>query len=128
MPKKAIATPDAPPPIGPYSQAVVARGFLFASGQIPLDPLTGELVQGDIEAQTDRALQNLLGVLRAAGLGPESVVKTTIFLRDMADFPRVNAVYAGFFGDQPPARSTIQAAGLPKGVGVEIDLIAAMPE
>ncbi len=126
MPKKLIATSEAPEPIGPYSQAVAAAGLLFASGQIPLDPQTNELVEGDIEVQAKRVLDNLMAVLRAAGLGPENVVKTTIYLADMGDFPRVNEVYAGYFADSLPARATVQAAGLPKGVSVEIDLIAEL--
>jgi 2-iminobutanoate/2-iminopropanoate deaminase len=124
LPKQLITSPGAPKPIGPYSQAVVARGFLFASGQIPLDPKTNRLVEGDIEAQAERVLRNLMAVLEQAGAGPEAVVKTTIYLADMADFPRVNAVYARFLGADPPARATVQVAGLPMGVGVEIDLVA----
>jgi 2-iminobutanoate/2-iminopropanoate deaminase len=124
--KKLISTAEAPEPIGPYSQAVTAAGLLFASGQIPLDPKTNQLVTGDIEVQAERVLENLMAVLRAAGLGPEQVLKTTIYLADMADFPRVNQVYARFFSSQPPARSTVQAAGLPKGVGVEMDVIAEL--
>lgn len=125
MPKKHVATEHAPRPIGPYSQAVIAGGFLFASGQIPLDPATNQLLGGDIEAQTERVLENLLAVLREAKMGPEHVVKTTVYLADLAEFPRMNAVYARYLGKEPPARSTIQAAGLPRGVKVEIDLIAA---
>ena len=126
MPKKRIATSGAPEPIGPYAQAVVGAGLLFASGQIPLDPKTNQLVEGSIEVQTERVLENLMAVLREAGIGPGSVLKTTIYLADMSDFPRVNQVYARYFSEEPPARSTVQAAGLPKGVGVEIDLIAEM--
>ena len=122
--KQTISTAQAPQPIGPYSQAVVAGGFLFASGQIALDPKTNQIVEGDVSAQAERVLQNLMGVLAEAGLGPESVVKTTIFLADMADFPKVNEVYARFFGEQRPARSTVQAAALPMNVRVEVDLIA----
>jgi 2-iminobutanoate/2-iminopropanoate deaminase len=99
--------------------------MLFCSGQIPLDPQSGELVAGDIEAQTDQVLKNLLAVLKEAKMGPENVVKTTVYLSDMADFPRMNEVYARYLGKNPPARSTIQAAALPRGVKVEIDVIAA---
>lgn len=125
MPKKHIETKDAPKPIGPYSQGVISGGLLFCSGQIALDPATGEVVAGDVAAQTERVLQNLLAVLKGAKMGPENVVKTTVFLADMADFPKMNEVYARHFSKEPPARSTVQAAGLPKGVKVEIDAIAA---
>jgi 2-iminobutanoate/2-iminopropanoate deaminase len=125
MPKKHIETQEAPRPIGPYSQAVISGGLLFCSGQIALDPDTGQLVDGDVTAQTERVLQNLFAVLREAKMGPENVVKTTVFLADMADFPKMNEVYARFLGKEPPARSTVQAAGLPKGARVEIDAIAA---
>jgi 2-iminobutanoate/2-iminopropanoate deaminase len=125
LPKKHVTTTDAPKPIGPYSQAVIAGGLLWASGQIPLDPQTGKLVEGDIEAQTEQVLKNLLGVLREAKMGPENVVKTTVFLSDMKDFPKMNDVYAKYFGKEPPARSTVEASGLPRGVRVEIDLVAA---
>lgn len=125
MPKKHVATDQAPKPIGPYSQGVISGGFLFASGQIALDPETGNLVEGDVAVQTERVLNNLLAVLKEAKMGPENVVKTTVYLADMADFPKMNEVYAHFLGKHPPARSTIQAAGLPRGVRVEIDVIAA---
>jgi len=125
MPKKHVLTANAPKPIGPYSQAVIAGGLLFVSGQIPLDPATGELVGGDIEAQTEQVLKNLMAILKEAKAGPEHVVKATVFLRDMQDFPRMNEVYARYFGKEPPARSTVQAAALPRGVAVEIDVIAA---
>jgi 2-iminobutanoate/2-iminopropanoate deaminase len=126
--KRAITAPDAPKAIGPYSQAIEARGgrLLFLSGQTPLDPATGELVDGSIEEQTARALENLAAVLRAAGAGFEQVVKTTVFLADMADFKRMNEVYARAFGQAPPARSTIQAAGLPRGARVEIEAVAIL--
>ena len=127
MPKtEAVSTSAAPAPIGPYSQAVKAHGFLFLSGQIPLDPGSGEVVQGSIEAQTERVMENLAAVLGQAGLAPSDVVKTSIYLADMADFPRVNEVYGRYFGESKPARSTFQVAGLPKGVGVEIDAIAVL--
>jgi 2-iminobutanoate/2-iminopropanoate deaminase len=122
---KHVTTTEAPRPIGPYSQAVVAGGLLFLSGQIALDPATGEVVPGGIEAETERVLQNLSAVLREARLTLRDVVKTTVYLADMAEFPKMNAVYARHFTEHPPARSTIQAAGLPRGVRVEIDLIAA---
>jgi 2-iminobutanoate/2-iminopropanoate deaminase len=121
---EAIFTADAPTPIGPYSQAILVGGDLYCSGQIPLDPVTGAMADGDIAAQTERALQNLGNVLAAAGFGFADVVKTTIFLIDMNDFAAVNAVYEKYFGTSKPARSTVAAAGLPKGARVEIDCIA----
>jgi 2-iminobutanoate/2-iminopropanoate deaminase len=124
LPKKHVVTPQAPKPIGPYSQGVISGGFLFASGQIPLDPETMEIVPGDIAAQTERVMQNLMAVLRQAKMGPDNVVKTTVYLVDMADFPKMNEVYGRYLGKEPPARSTIAVAGLPRGVKVEIDLIA----
>jgi 2-iminobutanoate/2-iminopropanoate deaminase len=125
LPKKHVETADAPKPIGPYSQGVIAGGFLFASGQIPLDPKTNELVGGDVTAQTEQVFKNILAVLKEAKMGPENVVKATVFLSDMKDFPKMNEVYEHYLGKEPPARSTIQAAGLPRGVKVEIDVIAA---
>lgn len=125
MPKKHITTTDAPQPIGPYSQGVAAGGFMWASGQIPLDPASGKLIEGGIEAQTEQVLKNLLAILKEAKMGPENVVKTTVFLQDLADFAKMNEVYARYLGKEPPARSTVQAAGLPRGVKVEIDLVAA---
>ncbi|MCM2254787.1 MAG: RidA family protein [Vicinamibacteria bacterium] len=125
MPKKIYNSNQAPKPIGPYSQAVAAGGLLFLSGQTPIDPETGEVVEGDIEAQTERAILNLLAVLKEARVSPDNVVKTTVYLADMKDFPRMNEVYARHFKGEPPARTTIQAAGLPRNVQVEIDLIAA---
>ena len=125
MPKKIVLTDKAPAPIGPYSQAVSIGDFLFLSGQIPLDPKTGELVDGDIEAATSRVLENILAVLEAEGLGFRHVVKTTVFMKDLSLFPRMNAVYATAFAQDPPARSTVQAAALPKGVSVEIEVIAS---
>ena len=123
-----ISTPEAPKAIGPYSQAVEAKGarMLFLSGQIPLDPRTGELVQGGIEEQARRVLENLRAVLAAGGAGLEDVVKTTIFLADLTDFAKVNEVYAKYFGASPPARSTVQVAALPRGARVEIDAIAVI--
>lgn len=120
-----IATPDAPKAIGPYSQGIVAHGFLFTAGQIPLDPATMEVVTGGVAEQTERVMQNLQQVLAAAGLGFGHVVKTTVFLQDMADFAAMNEVYARHFGSHRPARSTVAVAGLPRGVRVEIDLVAA---
>ena len=125
MPTKYVSTSAAPQPIGPYSQGVISGGLLFCSGQIGIDPETGELIQGDVAAQTERTLQNLIAVLREAKMGPENVVKATVYLTDMADFPKMNEVYARYLGAKPPARTTIAAAGLPKGVKIEIDVIAA---
>jgi len=125
MPKKHYTTAAAPKPIGPYSQAVAAGGLLFVSGQIPLDAASGALVEGPIEAQTEQVLRNIMAILKEAKMGAENVVKTTVFLSDLADFPRMNEVYERYLGKEPPARSTIQAAGLPRGVRVEIDAIAA---
>ena len=127
MPKtEPVSTRSAPAPIGPYSQAVKANGFLYLSGQTPLDPSSGEVVQGSIETQTDRVMENLKAVLAAAGLGFSDVVKTSVYLTDMADFPRVNEVYGRYFGESQPARSTFQVAGLPKAASVEIDAIAVL--
>ena len=123
--RKHVDSAEAPKPIGPYSQAVVAGGFMFVSGQIPLDPRTNELVEGGIEAQTEQVLKNLMAVLKEAKMGPENVVKTTVFLSDLKDFAKMNEVYARYLGKEPPARSTIQAAGLPRGARVEIDVVAA---
>lgn len=125
MPKKHVFTTDAPKPIGPYSQGVISGGLLFVSGQIAIDPATDQVIEGDAAKQTEQVLKNLLAVLKEAKMGPENVVKTTVYLTDMADFPRMNEVYARFLGKEPPARSTVQASGLPKNVKVEIDLIAA---
>jgi len=124
LPKKNVSTDEAPQPIGPYSQAVVAGGFLFISGQTPIDPATGKLVDGDIAVQTEQVLKNILAILRQAKMGTEQVVKTTIFLADMADFARVNEVYARYFGKEPPARSTVQVGALPMNARVEIEVIA----
>jgi 2-iminobutanoate/2-iminopropanoate deaminase len=124
--RKIISTEQAPKAIGPYSQAVVSNGVAYLSGQIPLDPGTGQLVEGDITAQTERVLQNLRAVLEACGASMESVLKTTVFLKDMADFPKMNEVYTRYFATNPPARSTVQAARLPRDVSVEIDAIASV--
>lgn len=123
MTRQAIATSSAPAAIGPYSQAIAADGLLFCSGQLGLDPASGNLVDG-VEAQAERSLQNLAAVLDAAGIAWADVVKTTIFLADIADFAVVNAVYGRFMPEPPPARSTVQVAGLPKGGLVEIEAIA----
>jgi 2-iminobutanoate/2-iminopropanoate deaminase len=125
LPKKHVATPHAPKPIGPYSQGVIAGGLLFLSGQIALDPETNEMIQGGIEAQTEQVLKNLSAVLKEAKVGLENVVRTTVYLADFADFPKMNEVYARYFPKEPPARSTIQAAALPKKARIEIDVIAA---
>lgn len=119
-----IATPDAPKAIGPYSQAVKAHGVVYTSGQIPLDPATGELVTGDFDAHVRRVFENLGAVLREAGSDFSRVVKATVYLSDLGNFQAMNAIYAEYFGDHKPARTTIQAAGLPKGATVEIDLVA----
>ena len=122
--KKTVSTEKAPNAIGPYSQAVLWNGLAFLSGQIPTDPATNQLVEGDIATQTERVLLNLKAVLEASGGSLESVVKTTVFLKDMGDFPKMNEVYGRFFASSPPARSTVQAARLPRDVSVEIDAIA----
>ncbi len=124
--RKAVSTPSAPPAIGPYSQAISAGGLLFVSGQIPLDPATGQLVDGDLAAQTHRVFQNLGAILDAAGATFDHVVRTTVYLADMNDFPAMNAVYATYFASPAPARATVQAARLPKDARVEIDLIASL--
>ena len=126
MSVQTIQTSSAPAAIGPYAQAVAANGFLVTAGQIALDPASGQVVAGDVVAQTERVLANLAAILTAAGVSFRDVVKTTVFLADMADFPRMNEVYARAFGDARPARSTVQAAGLPRGVLVEIEAIAAL--
>jgi 2-iminobutanoate/2-iminopropanoate deaminase len=122
--REPVSTTAAPAAIGPYSQAIKAGDFLFASGQIPLDPATGTLVDGGIAEQTHRVLKNLAGVLESAGVGFDKVVKTTVYLSDMADFAAVNEIYATYFPQPAPARATIQAARLPRDVKVEIDFIA----
>jgi 2-iminobutanoate/2-iminopropanoate deaminase len=122
--RQVIATNDAPQAIGPYSQAIKANGFVFVSGQIAFDPATQQIIEGDVAAQTDRVLQNLTAILTAAGSSLAQVVKTTVFLKYMDNFGAMNEVYARYFGDAPPARSTVAAAGLPRDVLVEIDVIA----
>ena len=122
-----VKTEHAPSAIGPYSQGIIANGFLFTAGQIALDPATGQMVEPEIVAQTERVMQNLDGILEAAGAGWNDVVKTTVYLHDLADFPTVNEIYGRRIGSARPARSTVQVAGLPRGALVEIDLIALLP-
>ena len=124
MSVRIVHTEKAPAAIGPYSQAIVAGNFVYTAGQIPLDPATGQIVQGDVTVQTERVMRNLTAVLEAAGTSWAQVVKTTVFLQDMADFPRVNEVYGRMIGDARPARSTVQVSALPRGVLVEIDAVA----
>jgi 2-iminobutanoate/2-iminopropanoate deaminase len=119
-----VQTSAAPPAIGPYSQAIVAGDLIFCSGQIPLDPATGEIVEGSIEEQTHQVLKNLRAVLESAGSGLEHVLKTTVFLKRMDDFAAMNAVYATYFPDAPPARSTVEVSRLPRNVLIEIECIA----
>ena len=121
---ESVSTDRAPKAIGPYSQAIVTEGWVYCSGQIALDPATGQVVLGDVAAQTERALQNLAAVLDAAGASLATVVKTTVFLADMADFAAMNEVYERHFAGHKPARSTVAAAGLPRAVRVEIDCVA----
>jgi len=124
MEKKIIRTEKAPAPIGPYNQAVQFGNMLFISGQIALDPISGDLVQTDIQAETRRVMENLEAILNAAGMNFSNVLKTTIFLMDMGQFAQVNEVYGSYFADAAPARETVQVSGLPKGVKVEISMIA----
>jgi 2-iminobutanoate/2-iminopropanoate deaminase len=124
MDKKVITSEKAPKALGPYSVAIRAGMFVFASGQLGLDPLSGNFASGGIEAETRQALTNIGHVLADSGSGLETVVKTTVFLKDMADFPKMNAVYAEFFPENPPARSTVQVAGLPRNGSVEIEAVA----
>jgi len=124
--KKIISTNQAPAAIGPYSQAVRTGSFLFCSGQIPLDPKSGEIVAGDITAQTRRVMDNIAGLLRAEGLSFDDIVKTTIFLTGLGDFQTVNQIYGSYFKNDPPARSTVQVSALPRGANVEIEVIAAV--
>jgi 2-iminobutanoate/2-iminopropanoate deaminase len=124
--KDRVQTDNAPGAIGPYSQAIKANGFVFASGQVPLDPATGKMVQGGIGEQTERALKNLKAVLEAAGCSLDRVVKTTVFLADLGDFVEMNEAYGKFFGEHPPARSTVEVSRLPRDARVEIDVIALL--
>lgn len=122
--KKIISTDRAPKAIGPYSQAVISNGFAFLSGQIPLDPATNQLIDGDITAQTERVFENIKGLLAACGSSLGQVVKTTVFIKDMGEFSKMNEVYARYFPENPPSRSTIEAARLPRDVRIEIECIA----
>jgi 2-iminobutanoate/2-iminopropanoate deaminase len=122
--REAVATQKAPQAIGPYSQAIKANGVVYTSGQIPIDPATGQLISGDVAAQTERVLKNLSEVLTAAGSSLQRVVKTTVFLKNMSDFVPMNEVYGRFFTQEPPARSTVEVARLPKDALVEIEVIA----
>jgi 2-iminobutanoate/2-iminopropanoate deaminase len=124
--KQVVATQKAPQAIGPYSQAIKANGMVYASGQIPIDPATGQVISGDIAAQTERVLKNLTEVLAAAGSSLQKVVKTTVFLKNMSDFAPMNEVYGRFFTQEPPARSTVEVARLPKDALVEIEVIAQL--
>jgi 2-iminobutanoate/2-iminopropanoate deaminase len=121
-----VQTDKAPAAIGPYSQATIANDFLFSAGQIAIDPATGQLIGGDIVAQTERVMQNLQAILDAAGAGWQSVVKTTVYLNDLAHFPTVNEIYGKWIGSARPARSTVQVSALPRGALVEIDLVASL--
>jgi len=127
MKKKVIQTEKAPKAIGPYSQAIQAGNLLFISGQIPIDPIAGELVKGEIGQQTMRVLDNIKGILESQGLGTEDVVKATIFLKNMGNFNQVNEVYAAYFPSFPPARSTVEVSRLPRDVEIEIEAIALIP-
>ena len=122
--KNIVSTPDAPRSIGPFSQAVKANGFVFVSGQVALDPATQKVIDGDVSAQTDQVMRNIGSLLKAAGLGFEHVVRTTVYLADMNEFGKMNDVYARYVVDPPPARSTVQVARLPRDARVEIDVIA----
>ena len=122
--KKIISTSDAPAAVGPYSQAVRVGSTIYCAGQIPLDPKSGQIISGGVDAQTRRVMENIAAVLKADGLSFDHIVKTTIFLMDLGDFQTVNEIYGSYFKQQPPARSTVQVAGLPKGARVEIEVIA----
>jgi 2-iminobutanoate/2-iminopropanoate deaminase len=126
MSRSVVQTEIAPKAIGPYSQAIVANGFVFCSGQIPLDPTTGAIVEGGIEAQTHQVLKNLSAVLQAAGTNLNQVVKTTVFLQSMSDFAAMNAIYATYFTQNPPGRSTVEVAKLPRAALVEIEVVAVL--
>ena len=126
--KKPIFTSEAPAAIGPYSQGIRSGRFLFCSGQIPLDPKSGEIVSGDIATQTRRVLDNIVAIYRTEGLVFDNVLKTTIFLTDLGDFQKVNEIYGSYFKNDPPARSTVQVSALPRGANVEIEVIAAAAE
>lgn len=125
--REVISTEDAPRALGPYSQAIRANGFVFLSGQVAIDPATGYVVEGGVTQQTERVIENLKAVLEAAGSSLESVVKTTVFLKSMGDFSKMNDIYGRFFTANPPARSTVEVSRLPRDVAVEIDAIAVAP-
>ncbi len=122
-----VKTEHAPAAIGPYSQGIIANGFLYSAGQIAIDPVSGQMAESDIVAQTDRVMQNLQSILESAGAKWSDVVKTTVYLHDLADFPTVNEIYGRWIGDARPARSTVQVAALPRGALIEMDLIALLP-
>ena len=124
MTQEIILSPGAPKPIGPYSQAIKAGPFLFLSGQIPLDPVTGQMETGDIEKQTRRVLDNLTAVMQTAGGGLKNIIKTTLFIKNMEEFPLINKTYESYFQENPPARSTVEVSKLPRGAGIEIEAIA----
>jgi len=126
--KKIVSTDQSPKAIGPYSQAVVHNSVAYLSGQIPLDPVTNQLVGGDIAVQTERVLENIKALLGACGASLESVLKTTVYLKDMGDFPKMNEIYGRYFAQSPPARATVEAARLPRDVAIEVDAIAAVTE
>jgi 2-iminobutanoate/2-iminopropanoate deaminase len=128
MNRQVVATEHAPKAIGPYSQAIIANGFVFCSGQGPIDPATGKLVEGDVTAQTTQVLKNLSALLAAAGASLENVVKTTVFLHNIADFQAMNKVYSTFFASNPPARTTVGGNDLPLGILVEIEAVAVLPQ
>lgn len=122
-----VNTTDAPAAIGPYSQGIIAHGFLYSAGQIPLDPTTGLMIEGGIEKQTERVMENLSAILKEAGAEWKDVVKTTVYLHDLAHFPLINDIYGRWIGDARPARSTVQVTALPRGALVEIDVVALLP-
>jgi 2-iminobutanoate/2-iminopropanoate deaminase len=122
--REVIATDDAPKAIGPYSQAIKANGFVFVAGQVCIDPATQQIIGGDVAVQTDRVIRNIAAILKAAGSGLEKVVRSTVFLKNMGDFPAMNEVYGKYFTSAPPARATVEVSRLPKDVLVEIDVIA----
>lgn len=128
MTLQSVSTTDAPAAIGPYSQGIVAHGFLFSAGQIALDPGSGHLIEGGIEAQTERVMQNLSAILKESGAGWGDVVKTTVYLHDLAHFPVINEIYGRWIGDARPARSTVQVTALPRGALIEVDVIALLPK
>lgn len=124
---RSVSTGEAPAAIGPYSQGIIAHGFLFSAGQIPLDPGSGQMIEGGIEVQTERVMQNLSAILKEAGAEWKDVVKTTVYLHDLADFPTINDIYGKWIGDARPARSTVQVTALPRGALIEVDVIALLP-